>query len=280
VKAWLPILLEKLPEAPVLAMATVRNLARAAVYDRQGQVLAGGLGSPVLAAQAADEAGLMEPGECRLLAQSGQLTLECLTAEEKTVRFWSTALENQSGAWASWLLTMPKFESGGLKLARHLLSAFGPWTTPRLPEEFKEQWSLLPLKAGLGRLFVLGDDALAMEISALAARVGLTVTWLSCVDHEGPDLEEARQMGEFELISLGAWSDLNLDYMGELGLKDGVKVMITTGAKDSFLELIKEARPAYVGLSGEAEGEKPEGLFPKPLTTSQKALGLIAEMLR
>ncbi len=53
-KAWLPILVEKLPEGPILAMSTVRNMARAAVYDRGGNVLAGGLGSPVLAAQAAD----------------------------------------------------------------------------------------------------------------------------------------------------------------------------------------------------------------------------------
>ncbi len=35
-KAWLPILVEKLPEGPILAMSTVRNMARAAVYDRGG----------------------------------------------------------------------------------------------------------------------------------------------------------------------------------------------------------------------------------------------------
>ncbi len=245
-----------------------------------GNVLAGGLGSPVLAAQAADEARLMEPGEGRLLAQSGQLTLECLTDQDKTVRFWTTALENQAGAWASWLLTMPRFESGGLKLARHLLSAFGPWTSPRLPDEFRDQWSLLPLKAGLGRLFVLGDDALAMESVALAARTGLTVTWISRLDQEGPDLEEARQIGEFELVTINDWSGLTPEYLNDLGLKDGVKVLITASANDELLELVKEARPAYIGLSGEAEGEQAAGLFTKPLTTSQKALGLVAEMLR
>ena len=281
-KAWLPILVNHLDQAPVLVLSTVRNLARAAVYDRQGRLLAGGVGSPALAAQAAEEARLMTPGECRLLTPPAQVTLECLEPDDKTVRFWTTAHQNQEGAWASWLLTMPRLDDGRLKLARHLLSAFGPWTTPRLPEEFLDQWSLLPLKAGLGRLFIFGDDLLALETAALAARTGLTVSWLTTADQSGPELEEARVIGEFELVTLAGWTELTPDYLERIGVKDGVRLLVTTPENGSFLEALQGSRPAWLALSGEAEAEggSCSGLFPKPLTTSQKALGLVAEMLR
>ena len=282
-KAWLPILVDNLPEAPVLALSTVRNLARAAVYDRQGGLLAGGLGSPALAAQAAEEARLMAPGDCRLLTPPAQVTLECLAPEDKVIRFWTTARQNQEGAWASWLLTMPRLEDGALRLARHLLSAFGPWTTPRLPEEFLDQWSLLPLKAGLGRLFIFGDDFLAQETAALAARAGLTVSWLTTADQAGPELDEARLLGDFELVNIDGWAELTPAYLEDIGVKDGVRLVVTTAENASFIETLRDCRPAYLALSGEAEATEdapPPGLFPKPLTISQKALGLVAEMLR
>ena len=276
-KAWLPILVEALDESPVLALANARNLARAAVLDRWGNTLAGSLGSPALAAQAAAAAPGLIPGQSDIIDGSTQLILECLKPDEKTRQFWGTANRNQDGAWASWLLTIPHRDGLEVGLVRHLLSAFGPWTTPRLPEE--PQWSLLPLKAGLGRLFVIGDDALAMETAALAARTGLTVTWLATADQAGPELDEARRLADFDLKMIADWSLLTPLYLEELGIQDGVKVLITTARHDVFLEQIQAARPAGLILSGEAEGETPVGLFPKPMTTTQKALGLIAEML-
>lgn len=282
-KAWLPILIDNLAQNPVLALSSAGNLARAAVYDRQGRLLAGGLGSPALAGQAAEEAKSMEPGECRF---QSQMSLECLGSDPATLGFWSSAREIQDGAWAAWLLTKPSVESGGLKLTRHFLSAFGPWTTPRLPEEFRDQWSLTPLKAGLGRLFVFGDDALALETAALAARTGLTVTWLTTAAPAGPELEEAKNIGDFDERRLDGWSRLTPAYLENLGIKDGVRLLITTADHHDFLETLKSGRPAYLALSGEAEsadsasGLKPAGLFQSPLTTTQKALGLIAAMLQ
>ncbi|MDR3037938.1 MAG: hypothetical protein LBV21_01395, partial [Candidatus Adiutrix sp.] len=170
----------------------------------------------------------------------------------------------------------------GLKLARHLLSAFGPWTNPRLPEELRDQWSLLPLKAGLGRLFVLGDDALALEVTLLAARTGLTVTWLTALDQEGPELDEARLLADFDLERLSGWPALTAGRLRGLGLADGVRLVVTTAEHGAFLAAANEIKPAYLALSGEAETgpEAARGLFPRPLTTAQKALGLVAEMLR
>lgn len=276
-KPWLPVLVEKLSEAPVLALSSSRNLAKGAVYDRKGQLLAGSLGSPALAAQAAEEARLMTPGECRLLAQHSQLSLECLAPDEGAARFWTTALENQKGAWASWLLTMPKLEEGGLKLSRHLLSAFGPWTNPRLPEDMKDHWSLLPLKSGLGRLFVLGDDALAMETAALAARTGLTVSWLTTESQPAEELAEALTLGDFDLRLINNWDELNEDLFEEIGLKEGVRLVVTTALPAPARESLKALRPAYSFSAAEKDG--PAGLFPQALTTTQKALGLVAEML-
>lgn len=282
-KAWLPILIDNLAANPILALSSMSNLARAAVYDRQGQLLAGGLGSPALADRAAEAAQSMSPGECRL---ESQLSLECLESEPAAISIWRAAREIQDGAWAAWLLTMPKAAAGELKLTRHFLSAFGPWTTPRLPEEFKDQWSLLPLKAGLGRLFVFGDDALALETAALAARTGLTVTWLTTSETLGPEMDEAKNIGDFDAQRLADWSQVSPAYLKKLGIKDGVRLLVTTPEHHSFLDTLKSGRPAYLALSGEAEGTvnepeiKPAGLFRQPLTTTQKALGLIAAMLQ
>ncbi len=281
-KPWLPVLVEELPNNPILALSNPRHLARAAVFSRQGVLLAGTLGSPSLQTQAAEEARQLGPGQCCLLGEPGQLTLECLAFTEESGAFWQTALRNQEGAWASWLLTMPTIDSGSLKMARHLLSAFGPWTTPRLPEELAGQWSLLPLKAGLGRLFVLGDDALALETAALAARAGLTVTWLSAEAQEGPELDEARSLGDFDFVRVGRWETLTPEELEAMGLREGVRLLLTTAHHETFLAPLKERRLAWLALSGEAEGcddSPPAGLFPKAVTTSQKALGLVAQML-
>ena len=283
-KAWLPALVESLDQGPVLALSATRQLARAAVFSPEGEFLAGTLGSPALASQAALEAAQLKPGDCRLLAPYG-LALERLKPDDENVRqFWLSALDHQAGAWASWLLTMPTLEPEGLRLARHLLSAFGPWTTPRLPDEpHLDQWSLLPLKAGLGRLFVLGDDALALEVTWLAARAGLSATWMTALDQRGPELDEARTLADFSLERLGAWPELTEERLCELGIREGVRLVVTTSEHPAFLPELKAARPAYLALAGEAEDPESgssSGLFPRPLTTGQKALGLVAEMLR
>lgn len=282
-KPWLPVLVEELPNNPILALSSLRNLARAAVVSRDGKILAGALGSPTLQAQVAEEAKHLQPGDRCLVTDPNLLVLECLPATGESERFWQTALANQDGAWASWLLTMPVIEDGSVKIARHLLSAFGPWTTPRLPEEFAGQWSLLPLKAGLGRLFILGDDALALETAALAARAGLTTTWLSAEPQEGPELAEAQTIGDFDFTRIPSWETLTAEELGDMGLREGVRLLITTAHHETWLPPLKDARLACLFFSGEAEGcdSAPiAGLFPKPVTTSQKALGLVAQILR
>ncbi|MDR0881270.1 MAG: hypothetical protein LBP55_01805 [Candidatus Adiutrix sp.] len=278
-KPWLPILIDNLDDSPILALSAVHNLARAAVYDRRGRLLAGALGSPSLAARAAEAAGSLLPGQCFLESSpAALLSLECLAPEPEVRRFWATARQNQEGAWAAWLLTMPRTENGQLKLARHFLSAFGPWTTPRLPEDKLDQWALAPLKAGLGRLLIFGDDALALETAALAARTGLTVTWLTTADPAGPELDEAQRVGDFELLLIPDWAGLTSARLEDLGLQDGVHLLVTT-PDQPFLPELQKAGPASLIISGEAE-TAPGLIFPRPLTTTQKALGLIAEILR
>lgn len=278
-KDWLSVVVDRLAESPVLALSTVHNLALAAVFDRQGNLLGGGLGSAALSSLAAGEARMMSPGECRVLPQPAGLTLECLAHDLKSEMFWSTARNNQDGAWASWLLTMPRLEGGGLKMTRHLLSAFGPQTTPRLPDEFRGQWSILPLKAGLGRLFVFGDDFLALETAAQAARVGLTVTLISAADFDGTELNEARQLGEFDLTAVNDWPDISADFLTKAGIIDGVRVVVTTGPGRHIQKVLDGLKPAYMALTEEEGGSAAHGLFSKPATTAQKALGLVAEML-
>jgi hypothetical protein len=281
VKSWLTALVENLDAGPVLALAAVRRLARAAVFSPEGELWAGSLGSPALTAQAAAEAAQLEPGDCRLRPEAG-LSLERLRPDEETRRFWLSALEDQAGtAWASWLLTMPCQEPEGPRLSRHLLSAFGPWTTPRLPEPLEDQWSLLPLKAGLGRLFVLGDDALALEVTWLAARAGLTVTWLTAQDQRGPELDEARALSDFGLERVQSWPELTAGRLRELGLREGVRLLVTTPEHEAFWPELQEGRKGDFVLAGEAEeAANPSGPFPGALTTAQKALGLVAGMLR
>lgn len=278
-KSWLPVLLEQLPQSPVLALSSCRNLARAALYDRQGGLRAGDLGSPVLTAQVAEEARNMQPGECRLLVQQDQIALECLAPGPDSSRFWRSALENQKGAWASWLLTMPMLQDGNLKMTRHILSAFGPWTTPRLPEVLKDYWSLLPLKPGLGRLFVLGDDELALELAALAGRTGLTTTWLTTLPEFGPELKEAQSLGEFDSFRLESWDKITPGKLTDLGIKEGVRLVATVSLQPELKEALKSIPPAYLMFTREYGAGSEAPLFPKAATTTQKALALISAML-
>lgn len=278
-KSWLPVLIDKLPQAPVLALSSCRNLARAALYDRQGQLLAGSLGSAVLTAQVGEESRNMQPGECRLLVQQDQIALECLTPGPDAVRFWHSALENQKGAWASWLLTMPVLEDGNLKMTQHILSAFGPWTTPRLPDVLRDYWSLLPLKPGLGRLFVLGDDDLALELAALAGRTGLTTTWLTTREDMGAELNEAATLGEFDYCRLTTWNDLNTGKFADLGLKEGVRLVVTAALSQEQREDLKSIPPAYIAFTKASATAGSSPNFSKSATTTQKALELISAML-
>lgn len=277
-KPWLPVLLEQLPQFPVLALSSCRNLARVALYDCQGKLLAGDLGTPVLTAQVAEEARNMQPGECRLLVQQDQIALERLIPGPDNDRFWRAALENQKGAWASWLLTMPALEEGNLKMTRHILSAFGPWTTPRLPEVLRDYWSLLPLKPGLGRLFVLGDDELSLELAALAGRTGLTTTLLTTREEFGPEFKEARSLGEFDFFNLKSWDDLSPGELAGLGVKEGVRLVATAFLRPELKDDLKSLPMAYLMFTREV-GANFEALFPKTASTTQKALTLISAML-
>jgi hypothetical protein len=166
---------------------------------------------------------------------------------------------------------------GQIKITRHILSALGPFTQPRLPENY--HFSLLPLNSGLGKLFVFGDDDLALETAAIAARAGLKVTLVSANSLE-LDLRSAQQVGYFDLRPLDDWSELTLGALKEIGFKAGVSVIITTAKGQSFLEIIKDQKAGWLGLAGEAAGEDPEpGLFPLASTPSLRALGLVAALL-
>ncbi|MGL4209735.1 MAG: hypothetical protein ACRCTY_10150 [Candidatus Adiutrix sp.] len=281
-KAWLPVLVEELKagNSPILALSSIRNLALGAVFSPHGELLGGGLGSPALKAQVSDESSHMNLGECRIMSDGACLMLQRLSGDGPCQSFWLSAWANYEGSWASWLLTMPQINDGLLSLPRHLLSAFGPWTTPRLPQEYADMWSLLPLKPGLGRLFVIGDDGLAMEVAALAARTGLTVTWYSSSKQTGAELSEAQTLADFTITALDGWGQLTADFLTQEGFKDGTYVVLTTAQNEFFIEHLRNLNLRYFALSGEAETPlSPGGLFPKAVTTTHKALGLVAEML-
>lgn len=283
-RQWLPVLVESLAQSPILALAGPGPLATAAVYDAEGWLLAGNLGSPCLAETASRELRELKPGEGRQTDGPASVRLQRLDGSDPQTRlFWESAATNSQDAWASWLLSIPASgqETNKAGFTQHLLSAFGPWTRPRLPQELEEQWLLTPLKPGLGRLFVIGGDALALETSALAARAGLTVTWLSVDPPAAEDFDEARRLGEFSLLRLDSWEELTPDFLHSQGFRRGVKVLVTAPQPELFIDSLKETQPSYLALAGEAEkaAEKAAGLFSQPFTTSHRALGLIAEML-
>ncbi|MDR2353969.1 MAG: hypothetical protein LBF22_12615 [Deltaproteobacteria bacterium] len=281
-RSWLPFLVSELNEGgePVLAQTLNGFEAKAAILDPSGKVVAGDFRGSGIFRGAKKYIPQMIPGKPLIAVASGEkkFLLE-KQAGELALGFWKEALEGQEEAWAAWLLTMTSPNGNGLKVARHILAALGPWTTPRLPEG-TDGWSLMPLNAGLGRLFVFGDDELALESAALGGRIGLKVT-LVTLKVRDRETESFQKVGNFNVISFSNWQELSPDAFKLLGLKTGVYVLVTAGEKAHFIEDIKKIETGWLGFAGAAAppGTEP-GLYPRALTPAQKALGLITEMLK
>jgi hypothetical protein len=277
-QSWLAFVVKELGEdrEPILAMAERAHLAKAAVLDDRGRVLAGELGSDELENAVSAQAMTLKSGQAAVLdLDEAKVILERLGGPE-ALSFWREAAQGQEEAWAAWLLTITSRGEDGVKVVRHALSADGPFTRPRVPP--LDGWSLLPLNAGLGRLLVFGDDDLALETAALAARVGLKATLVTVKPLE-MDLRSAQSIGRFELMDVADWN-LGLPQLVEMGLKPGVMVLITTPRHQSFLEAVKGASVGWLGLAGEAAVNGSEsGLFPEAPSAAQRALGIIAAML-
>ena len=280
--SWLTFVVKELGEdrEPILALAERAHVARASVLDARGRVLAGDLGSDELENAVSSKAMLLKSGEAGLIEiGDARVVIEKLGGPG-ALSFWREAAQGQAEAWAAWLLTITDRhdENGEVSVARHVLSADGPFTRPRIPR--LDGWSLLPLNAGLGRLLVLGDDDLALETAALAARVGLKVTLLTAKPLE-MDLRSAQSIGRFELMDLPDWR-LTPARLAEMGLKPGVMILVTTPNHQSFLDSVKDASVGWFGLAGEAAAavdSHESGLFPEAVSPAQKALGIIAAML-
>jgi hypothetical protein len=164
-------------------------------------------------------------------------------------------------------------------VTRHVLSAEGPWTTPRLPAEPPGFWSLTPLNAALGSLLVFGDDELALEAAALGARAGLKVRLVTKRTKE--DLMPVFSVGSFACSRIVDWAEVGSANLANIGLKPGVFVLVTAKEHDSFMPAIEAAPPGWLGLAGAATDKNGEsGLFPAAVTPSQKAMGLLAAMLK
>ncbi|MDR1166313.1 MAG: hypothetical protein LBO66_10715 [Deltaproteobacteria bacterium] len=280
-KSWLPFLVSELSEGaePVLAQSLSGRDARAAVLDSSGKVLAGDFQGSSLFRGAQKVIGEMLPGK-PLVAVAGDKRRFLLErqAGEVSLNFWKEALEGQEDAWASWLLTLAEPNGKSLKVTRHVLAAQGPWTTPRLPAD-SANWTLTPLNAGLGRLFVFGDDELALESAALGGRVGLKVT-LVTIKPRDVEAESIQNVGSFKVISFPSWADLNADACALLGLRTGVYVLVTLEDNAPLMAEIAKVAVGWLGLAGAAAPPDAQpGLFPTALTPAQKALGLITEML-
>jgi hypothetical protein len=306
---WLTLLVHELSEGrePIFSLAEIRNVARTAVLDERGQFLASDLGSDAVERAVSGQALALKSGQTAALDVCGiKVVSEKVT--QGTFPFWKEAIKGRDEAWASWLLTMTKrgevFEVGpvpaggegsgdgsdpdagpspeaglgsAVKVTRHILSALGPFTKPRLPED--ADFSLLPLNPGLGRLFVFGDDDLALECAAIAARAGLKATLVSANSLE-LDLRSAQQVGYFELRPLYDWSEVTEEALTEMGFKPGVAVLATTPQAADFMDTLKGFKIGWLGLAGEAAGPETEpGLFPLATTASLKALGLVAAIL-
>jgi hypothetical protein len=283
-KSWLPFLVSELSQGgePVLAQTLNGRDPRAAVLDRSGTVLAGDWRGSGIFKGARKFIGEMLPGEPLVaVAGDGRRFLLEKQAGPGALGFWQEALESQEEAWAAWLLTLAlSGGEGDLKVSRHILAARGPWTLPRLPSgEGEAEWTLLPLNAGLGRLFVFGDDELAFEAAALGGRIGLKVTLVTVKPREA-EAEGFQSVGAFNVISFPDWKSLDPASVSMLGLKTGVLVLVTASESGAFLPEISKVEAGWLGLAGAAAppGSEP-GLFPAALTPAQKALGLITEML-
>ncbi|MDR2386232.1 MAG: hypothetical protein LBE80_01435 [Deltaproteobacteria bacterium] len=275
---WLSLLVHELSEGrePVLTLAEIRNLARVAVLDERGQFLASDLGNDALERAVSNQALNLKGGQASTVIVNG-VTAVSEKVTRETFPFWKEALKGRDDSWASWLLTISSPEQAQGKITRHILSALGPFTQPRLPDSAKI--SLVPLNPGLGRLFVFGDDDLALETAAIAARAGLKVTLVSANSLE-MDLRSAQQVGPFELRPLSDWSEMNAEALEEMGFKSGVAVLVTCAQKALFMNLLNQYQIGWLGLAGEAADLQDEpGLFPLATTAALKALGLVAAIL-
>ncbi|MDR1656565.1 MAG: hypothetical protein LBT47_03265 [Deltaproteobacteria bacterium] len=275
---WLPSVVKELSEnrEPILAMAERTHVAQVAVLDDRGRVLNGGLGSDDLENTVASQAMTLKSGQAIAWVIGDTNVLTEKLDGRRALAFWKEAAQGQSDSWAAWLLTIAKPGDKGLKVVRHVLAADGPFTTPRLPDE--ANWSLLPLNAGLGRLIVFGDDELALETSALGGRVGLKVTMVT-VNPLDLDLRSAQNIGHFELLDFPDWA-IPIEKLAEIGIKPGVTVLVTTPHNSTFLPQLHNSGLGWLGLAGQAAAIQPEsGLFPKAVTASQRALGVIAALL-
>ncbi|MDR1079924.1 MAG: hypothetical protein LBQ79_02920 [Deltaproteobacteria bacterium] len=280
-KSWLPFLVSELSAGgePVLAQTLSGRDVRAAVLDGSGTVLAGDWRGTGIFRGAKRFIGEMLPGEPLVaVAGDGRRFLLEKQAGPKALAFWKDALEGQEEAWAAWLLTVAASTGDGdLRVARHVLAARGPWIPPSVPEG-EGDWSLLPLNAGLGRLFVFGDDDLAFEAAALGGRIGLKVT-LVTVKPRQAEAEGFQSVGAFNVISFPDWGSLDPESFSMLGLRTGVMILVTSPDNAPFMPEISKVESGWLGLAGAAaRGEEP-GLFPAAVTPAQRALGLITEML-
>ncbi|MDR2340377.1 MAG: hypothetical protein LBF40_09665 [Deltaproteobacteria bacterium] len=279
-RSWLPFLVRELEAGrePVLAQ-TLNGESRAAILDPGGAVLAGDWRGSGMFRGAKGLIGEMVPAKplIAVSAEKKRFLLE-KQAGKWALGFWGEALEGQERAWAAWLLTIARSSGKNLKVTRHVLSALGPWTTPRLPRT-EDDWSLLPLNAGLGRFFVFGDDDLALESAALGGRIGLKAT-LVTLKPKAPEADSFRSVGDFDVVALDRWQDLTPERLGSLGLRTGVYVLVTTKDSQAFLSELERIQVGWLGLAGAAapHGNEP-GLFPAALTPAQKAVGLITQML-
>lgn len=275
---WLSLLVHEVSEGrePILTLAEIRNVARTAVLDERGQYLSSDLGSDAVERAVSNQAQHLKGGETSVL-EVGGVTAVSERLTKAAIPFWKEAVKSRDESWASWLLTMTDGATPNAKVTRHILSALGPFTAPRLPEG--ASFSLLPLNPGLGKLFVFGDDDVALETSALAARAGLKVTLVSANALE-LDLRPAQRVGPFELTPLSDWSDLTAEALEGMGFRAGVAALVTTAQAPLFLEAIKSFKVGWLGLVGEAAGEETEpGLFPLAPAPALKALGLVAAIL-
>ncbi|MDR2406005.1 MAG: hypothetical protein LBE27_06510 [Deltaproteobacteria bacterium] len=279
-RSWLPFLVQELTggREPVLAQ-TLNGESKATLLDPEGNVLAGdysGSGMFLGAKKLIEEMSAGKP----LVAVSADKKRFLLEKQsgEGSLSFWKLALEGQEKAWAAWLLTIVDINGKNLKVKRHVLSAQGPWTTPRLPNEV-DDWSLLPLNAGLGRFFVFGHDDLALESAALGGRIGLKTT-LVTLKTRLRDAESFQKVGAFDVVAFNKWKELNPKRFASLGLKTGVYVLITTRDSEVITSELEKIQVGWQGMAGQAAlpGSEP-GLFPAAITPAQKALGLITQML-
>ena len=238
-KPWLATLVDELVNGknPILALSPQKHLATAALYNHEGKLLAGSLGDQAAHLCAEAESKNLAANQTSYF-QDGRLLLKELSADD--LNFWQQAQISEKGAWASWLLSIPQDET----LTHQLIAAFGPHSLPLLPTDC-DNWILTPLNSGLGRLFVLGDDAASVETAALAARAGLVVS-LICTNAPQLELEEALSWSDFEVLKIAAWEALGPDELESFGFSQGVRVIMLGLKEETLKEEIEKFKPQYL----------------------------------